>query len=56
MEELRKIREQKKQLAAKLWAKRREIARLRKTLTDARGSLAALETKIAKVEEEDVSL
>ncbi|EXJ65082.1 hypothetical protein A1O7_01422 [Cladophialophora yegresii CBS 114405] len=56
VEELRKIGEQKKQLSAKSRAKRREIARLRKTLVDARRSLAALECEMAKVEEEDSSL
>lgn len=56
VEELRKVGEQKKQLSAKSRAKRREITRLRKTLTEARRSLAALESEMAEVEEEDISL
>ena len=42
VEELRKIGEQKKQIAAKLRAKRREITRLRKTLADLEGDDADL--------------
>ena len=56
VEELRKIGEQKKQIAAKSRAKRREIARLRKTLLEARRSLAALECEMVEQEEEDSSL
>jgi hypothetical protein len=40
LEEFRKVGEQKKQLVAKSRAKRREMARLRKVLLDARRALA----------------
>ena len=56
VEQLRKIGEQKKQIASKSRLKRREIARLRKTLLEARRSLAELEADLVGVEEEDSEL
>ena len=51
VEELRKIGEQKKQIAAKSRAKRREIARLRKTLADLEGDDADLQDSLARLDE-----
>jgi len=51
VEELRKIGEQKKQLSAKSRAKRREIARLRKTLASLEEDDADLQDSLAKLDE-----
>jgi len=56
MEEFRKVGEQKKLLQAQCRDKRREMARLRKTLMEARLAMMAAETNLASVESEEVEL